>query len=316
VNARGFSLSELLVALLIGALVVAAALSVFLRSMSDYRLSDRTARLTDNARQALDLLEREIRSAGYWGLTDQGAVIAGHAALDAPVPAGLNVGGGCATNLALDLETAVTSADARYAVDAGHGLVCRAAPSGRSQPGADTLTIRRANSANAVPERGRLQLSTRRTSGRLVADGSGAPGANGAELHDLEASVFYVSMDSTQRPGLPSLRRKRLTGGSGGPRFEDEELVTGIEDLQIELGLDSMSDADDIVDHYVDPTTVPPAGAARTVRLWVLARAEDTDATYTDALVRRYANRELAAPRDGFRRVLVSRTVLIRNAHG
>ena len=48
-------------------------------------------------------------------------------------------------------------------------------------------------------------------------------GAN-ARRHDLEVSVYYVSSDSTGRRDWPSLRRKRLVGGTR-PAFQDEELV-------------------------------------------------------------------------------------------
>ena len=51
--------------------------------------------------------------------------------------------------------------------------------------------------------------------------------------HRLEVEVYYVSRDSTGARDVPSLRRKRLVGGTAGPRFEDEELAPGISRLQV-----------------------------------------------------------------------------------
>jgi len=51
----------------------------------------------------------------------------------------------------------------------------------------------------------------------------------------LVVNAFYVSRDSTGVRNQPSLRRKQLIGGISGPRFEDEELVPGIERLTVSV---------------------------------------------------------------------------------
>jgi hypothetical protein len=84
--------------------------------------------------------------------------------------------------------------------------------------------------------------------------------------HDLESSVFYVSADSTGRSDWPSLRRKRLVGGTR-PAFQDEELVSGIADLQVMLGLDDPSDPDVSVDRWVTPGEPGSGGLPRALKI-------------------------------------------------
>ena len=53
-----------------------------------------------------------------------------------------------------------------------------------------------------------------------------------------------MSRDSTISEAdnpVPSLRVKTLTGGSRGPRVVDQEVLPGVEDLQIRLGVDTDS---------------------------------------------------------------------------
>ena len=88
----------------------------------------------------------------------------------------------------------------------------------------------------------------------------------GSRWHDLEVGVYYISADSTGRPGFPSLRRKRLVGGAR-PAFQDEELVSGISDLQIVFGVDSAGDPDDTVDRWVAPGISTDDGRLRAVRI-------------------------------------------------
>jgi len=67
VPVRGFSLVELMVALTIGLLIIAAIGRIFFSSRSTYQTDEGLARLQENARFALDSLQRDIRLAGYYG---------------------------------------------------------------------------------------------------------------------------------------------------------------------------------------------------------------------------------------------------------
>ena len=66
---RGMTLIELMVGLAIGAFLMIGAIATFMQSRTTFRVAESVARLQENARFALDVLEHEIRMAQYWGLT-------------------------------------------------------------------------------------------------------------------------------------------------------------------------------------------------------------------------------------------------------
>lgn len=59
----GLSLIELMVALLLGTLVVAAAIGIFLTNRQTYRTTDSLGRVQENVRTAFELMARDIREA-------------------------------------------------------------------------------------------------------------------------------------------------------------------------------------------------------------------------------------------------------------
>lgn len=307
----GFGLVEALVALAIGSFVAVAALSVYARSAADARTNGALQDLHENARYAADLLERELRAAGYAGLAPEFARVFGATAVGDVPPAGLGVAG-CAPSLALDLAHPVSAANGAYAVATGLPLGCDPAAGARWAQGTDTLTVRRANGESAAPERGRLQLASTRSQGLLLADGALPAAYATGRTHDLEVSTFYVSSNAIGAPGTPALRRKRLVGGAGGPRFDDEELVAGVEDLQVEIGMDG-PDPDEIPERYVAPDRVEPSDTPRTVRFWLRVRAPQTDPSSYDGDPVTLADHEIAPTGDAHRRIVVSRTVHLRN---
>lgn len=69
---RGVSLIELMIALVIGLVLMLGIVQVFAASKSAYRLSEGLARTQENARFAIDYLQRDIRMAGHFGcVSDQ-----------------------------------------------------------------------------------------------------------------------------------------------------------------------------------------------------------------------------------------------------
>ena len=121
-----------------------------------------------------------------------------------------------------------------------------------------------------------------------------------------------------ERAWWPALRAKTLTEIGGEPRFRDEEILPGVEDLQVQFGIADTS-AGNVVTRYVDPGDAdlrlfPPLA----VRIWMRIRADSTERDYRDDRTWRYADTEFvpAVTEQGFRRILVSRTVTLRNSAG
>ncbi len=138
----------------------------------------------------------------------------------------------CGNNFAVDVLHAVQATDARFA------LAC-APNGGGAQPGADTLTIRRASASVAEPDAGRLQLLSNRlvAANQLLFVGPAMPSGSAripgtAQLRDLLLHSYYVARhaDGYHRneliAALPALRVKALTAVAGAPAFIDTESST------------------------------------------------------------------------------------------
>lgn len=61
----GFTLVEVLIALLVGSIVMAAVMTSFQSQHNTYLAQDQVVEMQQNARVAMDMLVRDIRSAGY-----------------------------------------------------------------------------------------------------------------------------------------------------------------------------------------------------------------------------------------------------------
>lgn len=66
---RGFSIVELMVASTIGLILLAGATALLVNSGTNYQTTDSIARLQENARFALEFIARDLRNAGYYGCT-------------------------------------------------------------------------------------------------------------------------------------------------------------------------------------------------------------------------------------------------------
>ena len=297
-RAAGLTLVEVLIAMLLVLVVIAGSLAFVARGRAAQRSGESLARLEESLDAAYVVLVEEIRMAGYLGLAPPSGGVDGASKAGTPEQPGLEVAGACGASLAHDLMMPVVVADGAYEAAPGLPIGCRASPTGRRVASSDTLILRRAGNDASAPEPGRLQLETNLRKAVLVADGLGRLGPD-ARWHDLEVGIYYISADSTGRDAWPSLRRKRLVGGAR-PAFQDEELVNGIADLQIEIGLDDPADPDTAVDRWITPGEPRLDGVARALRVEVEARSDIAEPSQPG----------------GVRRKRVSRVIELRNGVG
>lgn len=290
-RASGLTLVEVMIAMLLVLVVTAAALAFVARGRGAQRAGESLARLEETLDDGFAVLEDAIRMAGYLGLAPAGSAVAGATSLGAPEPPELAVAGGCIASLALDLAHPVAASDGVYRAAPDAPMGCRPVPRGRHAPGSDLLILRHAAAQDSAPAAGRLQIESSLRAARLVADGAAALAAT-ARWHDLEVGAYYVSADSTGRDGWPSLRRKRLVGGLR-PAFQDEELVAGIADLQVEFGIDDAADIDDAVDRWVPSGETAAGGALRALRVTLEARSDVAEPGQPERSRRRRASRVL-----------------------
>ena len=62
---KGLSLLELLIALTLGVIIIAAMISLFVNSKQSYRVNENLSRLQENARFAMTYIARDIRMTDY-----------------------------------------------------------------------------------------------------------------------------------------------------------------------------------------------------------------------------------------------------------
>lgn len=154
----GFSLVEILVAMAIGLIIVAAAARIFSTSANTYQVDSGLARLQENGRFAMDFLTRELRMAGDMGC-------ARNTSLNAPPPSlnFYNNVGGTAFDYRVAIQgveaagtgpnTTLTRTDnAPAVVTTGWtpGLVATTRIPG-AVPGTDALLVRRLSTETVQP---------------------------------------------------------------------------------------------------------------------------------------------------------------------
>ena len=351
-RAAGVTLVELLVAMTIGAVLIFGATQVYVDSRNAYAINETTARLQENARYAMSVLEPDIRMSGYWGLTNVSDGIGGKALpTDAQLALGAPAASTCGVNFPLLLGFPVQGTNDSYAA------TCAA--NSATMPNADTITVRRASAITvpAASASGPLRICSTRTSGVLVTDISGAFCQDvNAQISNLIVNLYYVDQSSSQA-GVPSLRRKALNAGPGPgfqPLFQDDEIVPGVEDLQVQYGVDlsgGAGAASGAASEYLDAgatltnllTSATAPAQIVSVRIWLLVRSDAPEAAFSDDRIYEYGDRLQANGTTGdltnladstkayrpslsanngftsvkrYRHLLVSKTIQIRNALG
>ncbi|HSC06562.1 MAG TPA: PilW family protein [Steroidobacteraceae bacterium] len=322
--ARGLSLIELMVALVIGSILMIGAVSVYVQSRKTFAVNEAVARLQENARYALSMIEPDLRLANHWGLTSDPLMITGTVG-NVPMAVG-GAAAACGANFPIDLRRAVDGAN-----DINEGswpLACGANNGVRDT--SDLIVIRRAGTESVPADAQKLQVFTTRAGGAsrvFQSDSEPAPIVNtppfgpNAEVHDLIVRAYYIADDAQTQPGLPTLRRKDLVAG---PSFQDEEIMPGIENMQVQFGIDlggPDTDGNGFPDFYtgVPARYVNPGdpllntALVVTARIWLLVRAADLEVGFADTNAYSFGNVQNYIPNDGFRRLLVSRTIQVRN---
>jgi type IV pilus assembly protein PilW len=324
----GLTLVEIMVALAIGSFLIIGAVQIYNQSRQAFVVNESIARVQETAQFAMDTIEADLRMASNWGRNSRGLAVEGRSLVGDDNPTGLTepVGstGSCGTNWAFDLARPIDGADNAY------NLAC--ATLGGVQGNSDLITIRRATVQPVALEAGRIQLQSTRIQGELFEAGA-VPAAflpitihpitlaPSSATHNLMVNSYYVSPTSTLIPGVPTLRRKTLTVQGGAPFIDDQEVAPGVENIQLQLGIDV--DEDNTVDRYVNPgddiynpaaAGYVPGARVMTARVWLVVRGVTTEFGLQDNRNYQPGNTNMGLQNDGFRRLQISKTILLRNA--
>lgn len=302
---RGFTLVEILVAMTLSLLIIAGIGQIYLAAKRSYEIQTNMAQIQDVGRYVTDALTMDIHMAGYWDLmniNDPTAII--NNKLD-PSPDSCHSGN---TNWGFMVTHGVFGLDNTDPATSVPTYDCIS-----SWKGGDALIVRYADPVQ-IPAAGpftatRLYIQTSPTNSTLKLGDLGYPGHNTIfSNHAVVAHAYYVANPITTECGdVPVFARESLTS-SGTPARES--LVNGVEQLQFQYGVDTTGDL--AVNQYLDAKDVADWSQVRSVRYWVLVRANCQEGGYTDATTYKLGDITYT-PGDHYRRVLYSSTVALRN---
>jgi type IV pilus assembly protein PilW len=304
----GLTLIEFMVSIAIGMLMI-AALATLIASQSSTRAEiDKSGKMIENGRYAAQTLTNDVQMAGYWGeLPTQPAA---PASLSDPCSL-------VTTDLDAAMGLAVQGYDAPATLPTNLAVCVQ-----NQMPGTDLLVVRRADPdmsavqtagaidlAKVVPGQVYLQTgmdSTGTTLTDVVAVGSSSAATNAttfvlkkkdnvsvANLRKMVVHIYYISQCSvlnssgtcTNADGgtpIPTLKRVELGVAGGVPTLTTATVAEGIENLQIDYGIDSDGDGAPDGSDIAAPTFAQWPDVV-TLKVYLLARSADLTAGFSDS---------------------------------
>lgn len=312
----GFTIVELMISVLVGLVLASGIVTVFTNSRHSFDRDSNILRMQDDARQAIRELTYDLSMAGFWAdlLAPQMVVVDG----------GLSVASDCGpagivnwiyqpvVTGALQSQ-AIAMVDNATAVTADASFSCLGAD---VVPGTDIISIKRVAGAVAsgALTAGNVYLRSNGTLGLLYQEPVAAPAiVIPAPYKDWEyrPSIYYVRRFAVDpADGIPTLCRKILRYAAN-PTIETECLAQGVENLQIEFGLDV--NADGSPDGYVANPTPAQMLNAVSAEIYVLTRSATPDFRYTNDKTFTVSNAPAYTPADNFYRRVFSVSISLRN---
>jgi type IV pilus assembly protein PilW len=345
---RGFNLVELMVAMTIGLIILAAVSTLFVSSRTTYRAQDSMARLQENARFAMHFLTKDLRLAGYYGCMDE------------ITPQAINVTVNNPTSFSYNAQTPIEGLDGAAGTPSWYPSGAAAALPVSAAAGSDAVALRFADPnmtvdiADEMPNTSaEIKVSSVSAFSQgdviMISDCSSADVMQVTQVQTASTHLQHApgGADPAKQPPWPGNATQKLqkaygppgaqimhfvtrryyvaTGASGNPAlFRDQnggpgqELVEGVEMIKILYGRDTNSDR--VPDRYVkagstDLDAAEEWSSVVSVRVGVLLRTleinTDTDSQSYD--IDGDGTNDYTAPGDRYSRRFFTSTVLLRN---
>jgi len=309
----GFTLVELMVALMLGLVLTGALMSMFGQARKSFRQDEIYASMQDEARYAMQELSGDVSMAGYIGdMLSPTAV-----ALDASLAIDTDCESDGGESFAFRLNDSVTGFDTTLmaldnivAADAVTTFGCLIA--GELVPGTDIVAVKRlAGSSTDTAVAGDIKMRFNGTVASLFIEPIAAAVSLPYEDRFYEPVIYFIR-NYTLTPGddIPALCRKVLVS-DGNVEMVTNCIAAGIEDLQVEFGVDNNGDG--TADSYIAAPTQEQLQTAVSARINLLARTTEEDRSYTDTKTYSLSNADDREPDDSFRRRVFTTTVGIPN---
>lgn len=344
--ARGFSLAELLVAVTIGLLVLAGLSTMFLKNMHTQDEIEKASRQVENGRFAVDQIAVDLRNAGFYAEFDP-TVLASPAALPAPCTLTIAAQDSALVLPVQGMDNAALDCLDDVKADTDVLVVRRTSTCVADDPGCDPVAAGgpffQASLCNNPAE---LDSPSPADSYRLATDTAtldrhqrdctqAAGSGTLAKVRRYLVHIYYIANNNQGGDGIPTLKRAELGSDAGALAWKVVPLAEGIENLQLEYGLDlaPAGTGDGVADQYsAVPSTFNGCAAddcalanwrsVVTVKLHLLSRNTVESKDYTDKKSYVLGNDAdgnpvaIGAAGDGFRRHVFQAQVALPNPAG
>ncbi len=320
----GFSLVELLVAMVVGLIIVSGAFSLHSASRKTQAVNEMQMDMVADARFAIDMITYDLRHAGLWGGTNKVGLIdckssarctTSTSSGDAPP---VDIAGDCVPGWYYNLSRPVFATD--HTAGNPYPTTCITDSEGY-RAGTDVLEIRYADSNITVPANlssSRVYVRSNFINGRVFV-GSTQPvldSGNASSLtanNELYAFAYFISnFTDSAGDGIPSLRRVALVNAA---TIQSQTLISGVSNLQVQFGVDA--DGDQLVDRYVNPDVIAASDweDVYAAKIWLVMRSEQLQTGINTAKSFRIAGEPAVTlgGQDDYRYFVVSSVVNLRN---
>lgn len=317
---KGFSLTELMIAMVLGLVVIGGAASVYLASKRTFTEGEQVAALSENGRFALQLLNSSVRHIGFYGGSSPADIRA-----DATLA---TVTGDCSGDAA-----AYDTGNSVFAVRATSASVLGCITD--AVPNTDVLVVKGVEpspmyDANPddpnAPRDGVISFPAGAWSAEetyvisnsesgILLDGADTPPdvSEGAEFAFGVAWPYRLQIYYIRNGATPTLSRKVLAWNAGAMSVQTQDLVQGVENIRFLFGYDSNSNGD--VDTLANLTEVTAANAWREVsslQVFLLVRSDIADPAYINDKTYNLGDVSIT-PGDNVRRILLNTEIVMRN---
>jgi type IV pilus assembly protein PilW len=313
---RGFTMVELMIAMVLSLALGAAITTIFANNSHSFNQDENVLRMQDDARHALREIALDISMAGHYA----DLLLPGSVVQDTSLTLGVDCGPAGSPEWmyqtrapGTDRNLSITALDNATAAQASANHTCIAGSEFRE--GTDVVSIKRvAGARTTVAAPGQVYLRTNGTVGLLFKEPVSAtpPVAVAPPRADwaYRPSIYFIrNYSNAPGDGIPALCKKVLRGA--GPSMMTECLAAGIEDLQVEYGIDLNDDGHPNI--FLPNPTLEQMQSVVSARIFLLARTTDMDLRYQNNKSYTVSNAPAYTPGDNFHRRVVSTTVSIQN---
>jgi type IV pilus assembly protein PilW len=313
---KGFSLAEVLIAMLLGLILMFGLTNLFVQNRASFSHDQVMSRMQEDSRVAIAEIARDISMAGHWA----DLLIPESIQQDSSLDIGTDCGPAGVANWMYQIidaggnSSAITAIDNATAAEANAAFSCIA--TAEFQAGTDVVSIKGvAGVSAAAPTTNDIYLRTNGTVGVLFRHPMSATPPVTVPVPNnnwqYAPRIYYIrNFATTAGDGIPTLCRKLLQLANP-PNVATECIAQGVENLQVEFGLDTSNDGDANV--YVSDPTLAQMQTVISARISLLARGTELVVNYNNDKTYSISNAPDYSPADQFPRRVFSTSTTIRN---